>query len=363
VAPVMPAMPRKRKPYVLREVTRHGGTAWYFRKGKGPRIRLHGDYESDEWLADYEAALGGQKRVKPLTQTGTIGWLIDKYFNSVAFTSAAPATQSQRGNILKAVKRDHGARRISEITPRKIAESRDARSATPAQAVVFVKAMRALFKWAVDAQIVETNPATGIVATDPKTDGHHSWTAEEIEAFRKRHPLGTMARLALDIMLFLGMRASDTILFGRQHVHGAAVAYRSQKTGVEVDAPLLEPLRASIEAVGESGQMTFLLTEFGTPFASVNSFGNWFRKRCKEAGVPGRAHGIRKASATIAAENSATDRELMALYGWTTEKQAGVYTRKADRTRLARQAAEKLETGTSIPAPQYPVRANGQKAQ
>lgn len=119
---------------------------------------------------------------------------------------------------------------------------------------------------------------------------------------------------------------------------------------------MMEPLTAAIAAMGETGQMVFLLTEFGTPFASVNSFGNWFRKRCDEAEVGKSAHGIRKGSATIAAEHGATDRELMALYGWETEKQAGVYTRKADRARLARQAVEKLKQGTSIPAPSSRVR-------
>jgi integrase len=121
---------------------------------------------------------------------------------------------------------------------------------------------------------------------------------------------------------------------------------------VEVVAPLLEPLRTSIEAT-PSPALTFLVSEFGTPFRSSNSFGNWFAKRCIEAGVPGRAHGLRKAGATLAAENGASDRELMALFGWKTAKQAGVYTRKADRAKLATSAANKLRAGTSIPAPLY----------
>jgi integrase len=36
------------------------------------------------------------------------------------------------------------------------------------------------------------------------------------------------------------------------------------------------------------------------------SFGAWFREACKSAGVPGSAHGLRKAGATRAAENGAT---------------------------------------------------------
>src|SRR5262245_25347850 len=44
--------------------------------------------------------------------------------------------------------------------------------------------------------------------------------------------------------------------------------------------------------------------------------------------------------ATIAAEGGATDCELMALFDWTTSSQATVYTAKADKKRLANQAAE-----------------------
>lgn len=91
--------------------------------------------------------------------------------------------------------------------------------------------------------------------------------------------------------------------------------------------------------------MIFLLTEHGRPFKSSASFGNWFREQCKAAGVPGRAHGLRKAGATIAAENGASDMQLMAMFGWTDARQAAVYTRKANRSRLAGEAARLLSAG------------------
>ena len=62
--------------------------------------------------------------------------------------------------------------------------------------------------------------------------------------------------------------------------------------------------------------MTFLQTEYGKPFTEAG-FGNWFRDRCDEAGLPQcTAHGLKKASATIAAENGATTRQLMAMFDW-----------------------------------------------
>jgi integrase len=83
----------------------------------------------------------------------------------------------------------------------------------------------------------------------------------------------------------------------------------------------------------------------------------------KKAGVPGSAHGVRKLAATRMANNGATEAQLMAVFGWTDPKMAAHYTHTANRKRLAAQSIDMLNaSGTSIPAPGYPVREKGQKA-
>jgi hypothetical protein len=52
---------------------------------------------------------------------------------------------------------------------------------------------------------------------------------------------------------------------------------------------------------------------------------------------------LRKAGATIAANNGATSRQLMAIFGWDTLKEAERYTRGADQLRLAETAMHLLE--------------------
>ena len=94
--------------------------------------------------------------------------------------------------------------------------------------------------------------------------------------------------------------------------------------------PILPELRAIIDAT-RSENLTYLVTEFGRPF-TANGFGNWFKRRCIEAALPHcSTHGVRKAGATIAAENGATEHQLMAIYGWSSPKPAALYTRKANR--------------------------------
>jgi hypothetical protein len=67
------------------------------------------------------------------------------------------------------------------------------------------------------------------------------------------------------------------------------------------------------------------------------------------------AHGLRKAAATRAADNGATAHELMAIFGWVDIKEAEIYTRAADRKRLAAKAMSKIEkrTDNGITGPGY----------
>ena len=100
-----------------------------------------------------------------------------------------------------------------------------------------------------------------------------------------------------------------------------------------------------------SNHLTSLVTAQGKPFTAAG-FGNYFRDLCREAGLPERctSHGLRKAAATYLAELGFTDHQLMAWFGWTSISQAQVYTRSANRKRMARDGA-KLISGTGIGSP------------
>jgi integrase len=105
---------------------------------------------------------------------------------------------------------------------------------------------------------------------------------------------------------------------------------------------------AVIVAATPHGAVTFLQTERGRSF-SAKSFGNWFRERCNEAGLPHcSAHGLRKAGAVRAAEGGATVNQLMAVFDWLTPDMAIRYTEKASRRRLAGQTMSLLECPTDL---------------
>jgi integrase len=167
------------------------------------------------------------------------------------------------------------------------------------------------------------------------------------------------------LMLFTGVRRSDVVQLGRQMERDGWLRFtetkgRARRAKVR-DIQILPELRAVLDAT-HSGHLTYLVTEFDKPFTAAG-FGNWFRKRCNEAGMRHcSAHGLRKAGATIAAENGATEHQLMAIYGWESPKQAALYTRKADRKRLAGDAMHLLVPGQieneSVPLAE-PISAGG----
>jgi len=91
------------------------------------------------------------------------------------------------------------------------------------------------------------------------------------------------------------------------------------------------------------GEITYLATTQGKPFSAAG-FGNKFREWCDQAGLPEcTAHGLRKAGATIAAENGATAHQLMAIFGWSSMSEAERYTKAVQQSALAAASMHLLE--------------------
>lgn len=342
-------MPRPRKPYVQRQVTRHGKTVWYFRRGQGKRTRLPDEYGSEEFNKAYDLVYAGTPVEADAPKRQTLAWLVTKYLDSAPFKVLAPETQVSRRNVLKAVCRTGGKLNINSIDRKMIAEGRDRRAETPFAAITYLKTMKQLFDWAVDAAYADENPVIGVKRPKVKTDGFTPWSDEDILKYCKRWPVGTQERLALDIFLFTGVRRSDAPKLGPQHVTDGVIEYRANKNAEMLYIEILPPLQRSIDAT-EIGTFSFLhVTKMRRPYKSARAFGNWFAKACKEAGVTVRAHGLRKKAAQLLAENGGTNPELKAMFGWRTDQMAAHYTRRANKKKLAKSGASKLMGNSLFP--------------
>ena len=206
--------------------------------------------------------------------------------------------------------------------------------------------MKAAFAWELDSglldDVIDSDPARNVKKIQTQTDSFVPWTEKDIAKFEARHPLSTMPRLALDIFLCTSFRRSDGHLLGRQHIKDGVIRYRTKKESVWVEMPVLRRLQQSINAT-ECGDMTFLVMARGKPFSTAASLGNWFRKRCDEAGVSKSIHGIRKFNAEVVAEGGAPEAEMMSLFGWLSPDMAAHYSRQANRGKMARRSAHLLD--------------------
>lgn len=339
-------------PHVTRERTRHGKRVFYFRIGQGPRIRLP-EFGTPEFEPAYQAALRGDPVPKPgraaATVIGSVAWVVTEYKQSLHWRGLDPVTRRRRDVALQQLVEKQGPTQLSRITEDSIIAARDKRATGKGHpANNWLRAIKPVFAFARERNIISRDPAKGVDYVKAIKGGHTMWQVEDVLAFEARHPLGTMANLALRILLFTGFRISDAVKLGHQHLRGGTIRYRPKKTattsGVLVTFTALPPLLEAIAAT-KTGDLAFLLRENGRPFASGASFGNWFRERCKEAEVPGRAHGLRKLGPTLAAQAGASAHELMAMWGWTTLAQAELYTRAANRELLGGSASAKLMAG------------------
>ncbi|TDJ63713.1 MAG: integrase, partial [Proteobacteria bacterium] len=173
-------------------------------------------------------------------------------------------------------------------------------------------------------------------------DGFHAWTHEEIAQFEAKYDIGTKERLAFSLLLFTAQRRSDIVEMGRQHVKDGWMTVIQQKTGKRIEIPVLDELQRIIDA-SKTGDLTYLVTKYGKAY-DKDGFGNWFRDKCDEAGLPQcSAHGLRKAAASHLADIGCTVHEIMSITGHNTITGVQPYTKAAQQKQLAERVRQRID--------------------
>lgn len=362
----MEGMPRPRPPHLQRGKSRHGKPYWFVQVKRGaPKIRLRAEYGTDEFETEYQAAIasGATIKRKPRASKGTVEWAWQLYKASSAWKNdISESTRKQRSNIMKHVLISAGESALEDIDEDAVAAGVERRAATPSQAKNFKQTMRQFFAWLKRQKIIAVNPAENVeLPKRPKTGGFKEWSEDDIQRYEKRWPRGTRQRVMLDVYMYTGLRRGDASEVGPKHVYDQPTIVRDEATGqmapivkkiisiateksqrqTVVHLPMLPPLAETL-AAGPTGD-TFIVTDHGGQYVK-ESLGSAFKDACVAAGILDKsAHGLRKAAATRAADNGATAHELMAIFGWKDIKEAEIYTKAADRKRLALRAMGMLD--------------------
>ena len=142
----------------------------------------------------------------------------------------------------------------------------------------------------------------------------HAWTPDEVKQFKTHHKIGSKARLALALLLYLGARRGDVVTLGRQHIRDGVIRFVPSKTKAKKNACDRDsnPAGTGTHHRGEPNGKFYVPRHGQGQSLYVERLWPLVRKRCNEAGLPNcSAHGLRKAGATILAERGATDRQLI----------------------------------------------------
>lgn len=330
---------------------------------KKRRITLPCGPDDPEFLNHYYAAREGnvlaapKPRPKPSPQT--LRGVCDEYLTWLEAQAKAgnmsPLTHKQRSSVLSAACGFIGEDGITamgdyhfKLPSGAMVHIRDQWGAVTSQADTCTKALRAVYERLIERGRIDYNPAATVKFIHVSKGGAVPWSVEDVKQFLKTHPSGTAAYTWLMLTMFTGARREDLALLGRAHeVRRDGLTWIEWQPGKKgsafVSMPLLKPLSDAIRAQSVIGP-TYLLNQHGRPFKNGGVLGRSVQKWTATAGLENRSsHGLRKALATLLSEYGATQHQIMAVMAHTKASTSEIYTKSAERSRLAKDAMALLD--------------------
>lgn len=347
-------MKQLRRPpkYCQGMIDRHGKPRWYFRRPGYPRRALPGLPWSPQFMAEYAAAMEGDKIEvgKKQTVPGSIAALVASYYRSAEYSGLAVSTKRAVRNILENFRADHGDKRVAHMEKRHVLKIMADKANTPDAANRLLRLIRTLMAHAIDLGWRRDDPTAGVKKLRHRSEGFTTWEEDHINLFLAHYPAGSRAHLAFSLLLYTGQRRGDVVRMGRQHVRSGLLSIVQHKTGQEVSIPLHPNLKAALDALPRDN-LTFIMSERGKPM-TPEGFTNWFRKlvegvvddqgnRLLPDGLS--PHGLRKATCRRLAEAGCSAHEIMAISGHQTLAEVTRYTVAANRVHLAERAVAAME--------------------
>jgi integrase len=354
--------PRSRpRPYkfVQRVLGRDNVWRCYLRRPGYARLPLVGLYGSEEFAKSYQQAMGGGVAVTPRaigagrTVAGSVNALIATYLTSKRWAAPppeglAPNSKRNRAPIMEKLRTGPwGAVMVRDLAGKHVRAMLEGQTGHAKKH--YLKTLRGLFAYAIEIDLVETDPSIGIKVKVPASEGYHTWSDEEIAQYRGHWPLGTEPRLVLEFALETASRRCEVVNLGRQHVKGGRIKIKRAKGCNGVDIPVSLELAEALDAMAPTHHLTYLVRHNGQPY-TPESLGLKFAQWATGAGLPSRCrlHGLRKARTAQLASKGASPHTIMAITGHKSLAEVQRYADRYNRKVAADAAMALLRTGTEV---------------
>jgi integrase len=286
-----------------------------------------------QWEAGGKIEVGAK-----LITPGTFDHLITRFYHSTDWGDLKATTRETYKGELERFRTVYGKRAVATMDARHIANLMEKMKATPSAANNLKKRLSQLFDYAQRIGMRTDNPAKAIRSFRSSKTGFATWQEEQIEQYETKHLIGTTARLAFDLALYTAQRKSDVRIMGPQHIENGRIRVKQIKTGKLLLIPVHSRLADSIAAT-PTNHLAFLVSAKGVPF-TYDSFGMWFMRQCRAAGLEGYSmHGLRKSASRRMAEMGLSNQLIKSITGHTSDSEVSRYTRDAEQVTMADKAA------------------------
>jgi integrase len=329
-------------PYLRRKVAK-GRDYYYFDAGtdeNGRRVLTPLPHIRDKRFGDcYARAKAERTRHKGSQGSLTLDGLIRSYEKSPEFRGHSQATQDSYSRYLEVANRQFRTKAgfsvaVKQIERKDVLALRDALADTPGAANQTMRALGAMFAWAVDNDKIADNPAKRVKRFASKP--HKEWPEKLLEEALADPQVG----MAVALFFFTGQRINEVAKMGPHHLHGDYMDVYQQKKKNWLRVAILPEL-ADMLAKHKFGELTILTNANGRPWTTGGlraKLQTWAKARGHKV-VP---HGLRKNAVNALFEAGCTAAEVSGI----TDQSIAMlehYAKGRNKLRLGRAAVVKLE--------------------
>lgn len=348
---------KTRYPNVTVAPDRHGKLRARYRKRGRKAVYMKTLPDQPGFEAEYNAIKAETPTRESRSIPRSVGDLVERYYRSADFaTKGNEATRKTRRGRIESFREMFGNDMVADFSfehieailmakSRQRIDDKGRKVGGEVAARNLRKELVRIFAYAKKLKWITTNPVEEAEKIGKaRISGFYPWSEDDIAKYQAKHPIGTKARLALEIILWTAQRRGDARLFGPKHVSNGKIYFTASKNDADLGMPMARDLKRAIDAMPVIGSATYLVTDYGKPFTK-EGFGNKMRDWCNAAGLPKcSAHGLRHAIARRMAQMKLTDEQMMAVGGWSSSELVRVYTASVDKEELADGAIAAVES-------------------
>jgi integrase len=228
--------------------------------------------EAERLNAEVDAWRAGRKTqgIRP----ETLPWLSQLYRSDPRYTDLAPKTQrsyDQCIRVIEAWSERAGHPPVGTIERKHVRGFYHAMMGTPAKANAVMRVLRILLAFAVDEGLISSNPAAKqrLKGRPPR---QAVWKIDEVHRLCQTARDRGRPSIALAVLLAagLGQREGDVLKLSWSQYDGTKIKLRQGKTGALVAVPVVQELKAALDAAPRTSPIILTSEVTGRPYAEDN---------------------------------------------------------------------------------------------